>query len=578
MSGLIRIFIQVVYISVTASILALIILLVKKVFNKTLTPRWHYYIWALLLVRLLIPYYPQSTFSIYNLFYPAVEKTNLSKDITQNIITVNNSFSSNIFSKYAINDFFTSGNNNTTSNDIMNSTKNQQTKTALSVPNSLGSESSLNIYDEKYTFVLTLMATIWAIGSSLLLLYTLILNLIFVMKIKRYQPFNDERISNILESCKKSMNIHSSIPMVTSIGKRTPSLYGLINPKILLSEVCMKRLDDNEIRHIFLHELSHYKKKDIVINWAIVFLQTIHFFNPILWIAFHRLREDCEISCDEMALKYLDKSEYKDYGSTILKLLRLFSESNFIPITSGISKNKSSYKRRILMISNFKKSSWRSTFVSLLLILSVGIAGLTGCNTLAGMNSSDNTKALTVPGDDKKVSTDIETKASDNNTVVASSSTKTVSTISDTQVPAKNKSTSPDTPVDTNAVKQATSDTVSEVYKSANLGLSLVFPTNWIGKYTVKETTQGIYVYFKPKKYIADGVGLYFCILKKTKDFDGSHYDSINGKREVTVNDASYFLGGPTDIGFPDDNSEYNDFKKLQSQIPDIINSIKSLK
>lgn len=122
-----------------------------------------------------------------------------------------------------------------------------------------------------------------------------------------------------------------------------------------------------------------------------------------------------------------------------------------------------------------------------------------------------------------------------------------------------------------------TSNPKAQIYKSRSLGLSITFPADWSGKYTVKETSQGIFVYFKPAKKVNDNTGLYFCILKKTNDLNESMYDSVNGKKDISVNGIWYFLGGPTDVNFPEDHPEFNTFVKLQSQIPDIINSIKPL-
>lgn len=125
--------------------------------------------------------------------------------------------------------------------------------------------------------------------------------------------------------------------------------------------------------------------------------------------------------------------------------------------------------------------------------------------------------------------------------------------------------------------EKVASNSKTQIYKSTSLGLSLTFPADWSGKYTVKETSQGIFVYFKPVKKVNDNTGLYFCILKKTNDLNESIYDSVSGKKEISVNGISYFLGGPTDVNFPEDHPEFNTFVKLQSQIPDIINSIKPL-
>ena len=77
MDQLVWIFKEVIYLSVFAGILIILILLAKKIFKKTLSPKWHYYIWILLLIRLMVPYTPESSFSIYNLFYQAAEWVNI---------------------------------------------------------------------------------------------------------------------------------------------------------------------------------------------------------------------------------------------------------------------------------------------------------------------------------------------------------------------------------------------------------------------------------------------------------------------------------------------------------------------
>lgn len=56
--------------SAMGGVLALLILIVKSTLGVRLSARWHYYIWLLLLVRLILPVAPQSNFSISNLFTP----------------------------------------------------------------------------------------------------------------------------------------------------------------------------------------------------------------------------------------------------------------------------------------------------------------------------------------------------------------------------------------------------------------------------------------------------------------------------------------------------------------------------
>lgn len=376
MNQLLLIFKEILYLGATASILILIILLIKKIFNKVLSPKWHYYIWGLLLLRLLVPYYPEASTSVYNLFYIVAEQVNIpidemgapfqgksEKESSTNITLPGQLENDSI---------------KNSSNPIIPSAT---TNTAVKVKDTL-----------KYNSIMMIMGFLWILVVLLLSIYTLIINIVFAINVrKRYTKLKDTRINNILEDCKNVMKINRPITLLTSNKKRTPSLYVSFHTKILVSKATLEQLSDSEIKYIFLHELSHYKRKDIAINWILALLQIIYFFNPLIWYAFYKAHEDCEISCDAAALQYVREEEYQSYGSTVIKLIKLLSESNFIPATAGIWKNKSSYKRRIIMISKFKKSKWTSTLFSIILILAVAFVGLTGCSLAAKDKANSDT-------------------------------------------------------------------------------------------------------------------------------------------------------------------------------------------
>lgn len=399
MNHLVWIFKEVIYLSVFGGILSILILLVKKIFKKTLSPRWHFYIWILLLVRLMLPYTPESSFSIYNLFYQAAEWVNIP------INEINNPLQDNTY-----------GNNSKAGDTDKSSTPDIVTGNLPSVPAPLeenvtapGSkqEDEKSIFSRAYMAVkaaatvpvISTLAIIWLVIVLVFTVYTIWNNIVFALKIKnQYTKLEDRRINGILKGCLETMNIRHKIILLTTKKLRTPSLYAILNPKILVSKEYMDQLSDTEIEYIFLHELSHYKRGDILINWVLALLQIVYFFNPLIWYAFYKIHEDCEIACDAEALKHIREEEYQSYGNTIIKLIRLFSESNFIPATAGIGKNKASYKRRILMISKFKKSKWTSNLLTVILIFIIAAAGLTGCNKSTEV-VKDNTADLTDTSD-----------------------------------------------------------------------------------------------------------------------------------------------------------------------------------
>lgn len=391
MNPLLKVFSEILYLGAASSILIVFILLIKKAFNRVLSPKWHYYIWVLLILRLILPFTPESSLSALNLFYITAEHFGINADNTAlsaadtaaDIDTINTPFQDQ-----------TVMNENTDYPDkYTGNTINGIPDTALVTNNS----------DEpEHISVMAAGSYLWLTGMLLLILYTGYINILFALDVKKnYKLLRNTRINGILNECKYILRIRRNILLYTTAKNRTPSLYAAFHTKILVSESHLENLSDQEIKCILLHELSHYRRKDITVNWVLTLLQIVYFFNPLIWFAFKKVHEDCEISCDALALKYLKEEEYQCYGSTVIKLIKLFSESNFIPATAGLWKRKSNYKRRILMISKYKKSRWPSTLLTIILIMMVGVIGLTGCkkttretiNTEEVSSSEDNTEA-----------------------------------------------------------------------------------------------------------------------------------------------------------------------------------------
>lgn len=362
MNQLINIVQEIVYLGAIASLLVLMILLIKKLFHKTMSPKWHYYIWALLIIRLLVPYVPDSSFSVLNLVYAVTEQSNLLENRVENTLL-----------------YGPNGTGEKPSKELQASTANAGTDKNNELPQQV--DLPVETQTAGKLSYQQVFAVLWLAGVAALSIYTLYANITFAVKLRKYyRELDDPRIEAVFQECKRQLNIKGRIKLLTSPIARTPSLYTALHTSILLSEEHMKQLSDREIRYIFLHELTHYKRKDIVVNWLLMLLQIIYFFHPLLWYAFFKIHEDCEISCDAEVLKYFGEDEHQEYGSTILKLLRLQADSRFIPVTAGIGKHKSSYRRRIIMIKQFKKYRWTHTLATLLLILAVGLVGLTGCN------------------------------------------------------------------------------------------------------------------------------------------------------------------------------------------------------
>lgn len=320
--------------SFTGSVAAAIILLAKTVMKNRLGAAWHYVIWALLLIRLTVPALPQSACSVFSLLEnpsPAVSEAWEGTGV--------------------------------------------RLPAAGEYPAHSGAAVSDTLRPGTGADVLGL---VWLIGAAAMLLYALGVNAVFLLRLRRMPRCADARVTAILDACSATLHIRRKPALVYDADRRIPVLYGLIRPRILVDPWVLAGLSDNELRHIFLHELTHIKRLDILANWATVVVRAVHWFNPVVWYAASRMRQDQEVACDAYVLAYLRPDEHKKYGETIIRLLKSLSARGHAPVAVGMAGNdKSTIKRRITMIKMFRKPSFRWTAVAVAVMLVIGVVVLT---------------------------------------------------------------------------------------------------------------------------------------------------------------------------------------------------------
>ncbi|MED1048761.1 M56 family metallopeptidase [Bacillus mycoides] len=356
-----RFFDWVIETSIMASILVGLILCVKILLRNKLTPRWQYLLWMILIVRLLLPWSPDSSYSIYSIlsysngapviFHQDPVTVSLTKERMQGSADIGDT-------KVITNeDTYTSGSTQTAEESKKQMHNNEK-------------------QDDKPLSFYTILLYIWLAGVIILSFTTIIMSRRLLLYIKKQPVITDERIVRIFENCKKSMSVQQDIPLLLAGKISSPTVFGFIRPKVLLSSVHMKVLDEQQLRYIFHHELAHIKRRDVGVNWLIHGLLILNWFNPILWYACSCMREDQELACDAFALTFIDSKEQLAYGHTIIILLEHYSSYYQVPSLANLSRNKRTLKRRILMIKRFQKKSYRWSALGVVAIIAVASLSL----------------------------------------------------------------------------------------------------------------------------------------------------------------------------------------------------------
>ena len=208
------------------------------------------------------------------------------------------------------------------------------------------------------------------------------------------------RVLELLESCRAMLGVRRRVIVLAATGLNTPAIFGIAKPRLLVPAGMLQNLDDRELRHVFLHELIHLQRGDLLVNWAMIIIRALHWFNPAVWFAFRRLRAEQELACDAAVMARLAADERRHYGRTLLKLLDDFSPGTLCPGLVPFITTKQLIKRRITMISNFKPAGRLAAALSVVLLLALGSLTFTRAaeETKPTADDRGNSPPLTGPG------------------------------------------------------------------------------------------------------------------------------------------------------------------------------------
>lgn len=346
-----------------ASILVCIIFILRPVIKKTFGINVVYFMWLLVVIKLIIPYGPESKISIYNVFNK-VEDSHSYDD------------------KVIINNSKINLNTNTINNSIENLSEIQSNIIELPIQNNKSINQYLNIK--------IILLTIWG-GGILIFISLAVISYYKLFNIRKDRICKYNRQSfKILENCLKLLNIRRNIEILVVRNISSPALCGAIRPKILIPQNIFNNVSNEELKYIILHELCHYKRKDVQLTLIIYLLKALYWFNPIIYFALNTMQEDSEIACDNMVVSKLDKKESLKYGYTIINVLSYIEDSkNILGATSMIS-NKKRLKERIKMIGENKKVSISKIIVGVAVVIILGVITLSsGVNKVEAKANSN---------------------------------------------------------------------------------------------------------------------------------------------------------------------------------------------
>lgn len=160
---------------------------------------------------------------------------------------------------------------------------------------------------------------IWILGVAVGLGYVAAMYIAMRVRLKRGQTAPTARLLHIYETVKAEMGIEREIPLICSCGLSSPGL--LFPGDVVVPPEKLTGLSDESVSLIFRHELTHYKRGDQLVCMLLSILTAVYWFNPVVWIASAWIRKDMETACDSMVVKKMHAEEKRDYAALIIELL-----------------------------------------------------------------------------------------------------------------------------------------------------------------------------------------------------------------------------------------------------------------
>lgn len=318
-----ELFLKIVNMSISASWLVLVVLILRFVLKKA--PKWvNILLWGIVAIRLICPFSFESALSLIPSAETFPEKviSGPSFDVQTGITPVDNRINDYLGDRYF---------------------------EGVTVPANNGNN------------IMTILTIVWTIGILLLVAYTVISYWRLRRKVDTAVRYKD----NIFQS----ENVKS------------PFVLGIIKPRIYLPF----NMNDQDLEHVVAHEQAHIHRKD---HWWKPFgflLLTIHWFNPLVWLAYVLLCRDIELACDEGVIKELGNEQRADYTQALVAC----SVNRRMIAACPLAFGEVGVKDRVKSVMNYKKPAFWGVVLAVIVCVFVAVCFLT--NPVTKNNGTDGT-------------------------------------------------------------------------------------------------------------------------------------------------------------------------------------------
>ena len=351
--------------SLSGSLLILLLFLLRPVIKARLSKRWQYYIWLVVAARLMLPFAPEENFmgTFFQGIDRAVTQTELAAPTGQPTAVAG----------------ISSAEYKTDGSKKLHHEQRKPMKSAGILARIVSSAMWKHLWPGWFAIALILL----------------------IRKITIYQDFVKyiragseeagdidllERFGKLVEKSR----VTNTVELCTKSLISSPLLIGFFHPCIVLPTA---DLSSSDFEYTILHELTHYKRRDMFYKWLIQLIVCVHWFNPLVYLMRREIDRACELSCDEAVIKTLDPGGRKAYGDTLLHAMGAGGRYRDSLASVTLNESRELLKERLDAIMRFKRTTRLTAAVSAALVLALSFtAAVTGA--YAASPDAENTVVI----------------------------------------------------------------------------------------------------------------------------------------------------------------------------------------
>ena len=330
---IVDLFLKILNLSIGAVPLMAALLVLRLLFKKAVPRKVFYIAWALVFLRLMVPFSLESDLSFFNIVPKA---TVVEENVGTSVVFVENENERVEFPVFI-------------NPERENPNVDMPYHSAITGEIVTGPDITTVPMDKNQIY-----GTVWIFGTAALLLFGIIGYFAVLGKLKAESiPYTDK--------------------VSLSEFFKTPVVCGLIRPKIILP-MNFDLDDEAKIKSVISHECTHIRRGDNLWRLLATFTLYVHWFNPLVWICYNAFIRDMEVSCDEAVLSGAKNDIRTEYAESLVAL----AGNGTNPLYGGVlSFGECAVKERVKCIMNFKKTTLLIVIICLAAAAALGVIFLT---------------------------------------------------------------------------------------------------------------------------------------------------------------------------------------------------------